>query len=49
MFVSIQTYDSAAKMWYIPRDMRHRPQAWVKHSGTLWDDDAVFQGAGWVN
>lgn len=37
------------KMWYIPRDMRHRPQARVEHSGKLWDDDAVFQGAGWVN
>ncbi len=36
-------------MWYISRDTRHRPQAWVEHSGKFWDDDAVFLGAGWVN
>lgn len=40
---------STVKMWYSPRVTRRRPRARVENSGELWDDDAVFQGAGWVN
>ncbi len=31
------------------RVTRHRPRAPVAYPGEFWDDDAVFQGAGWVN
>ncbi|ABX68986.1 hypothetical protein STM14_3535 [Salmonella enterica subsp. enterica serovar Typhimurium str. 14028S] len=36
-------------MWYICRRCRGNPVLNVESQRTLWDDDAVFQGAGWVN
>ena len=44
-----QAWVSATEMCYSPRVTRRRPRVGVKYSGELWDDDAVFQGAEWVN
>ena len=42
-------YLPVGKIWYIWRVHAVSPAAGVESSGELWDDDAVFQGAGWVN
>jgi hypothetical protein len=36
-------------MWYISREYAASSAPGVEYPDKIWDDDAVFQGAGWVN
>ncbi len=42
-------YTYNGQMWYICPRCRGIPNRGCESSSDAWDDDAVFQGAGWVN